>query len=145
MSSSSGFWNHHVQSIARSILSGSSVVALASCGGTDAVGTKDLLPCTGPVAISVSTGTTPTISWTPACKVYYLDIEVADTFEEIWAVANFDEKNTISPGVKFGVTPSDTRLIEGPVTLRAGTAYSVFVAFYHNGVETDGGRLRFTP
>ena len=146
MSSSSWFSKLCVQSrVAKSVLCGFSILAASSCSGTDAISAEDLPGCSGPVSISVSTGTTPTFSWTPACKVYFLDIGVVDTNQEIWAVGNFDAKNTIAPGVKFGVTPAGTRLIEGPVPLQSGKAYSIFIAFYNNGVETDGGRLTFTP
>lgn len=146
MSSISRSWKLRVRlRIAKSALFGFSILATSSCSSTDATSAEDLPACSGPVAISVSTGTTPTFSWSPACKVFYLDIGVVDTDQEIWAVANFDAKNTISPGVKFGVTPAGTRLIEGPVSLQPGTKYSVFIAFYNNGIETDGGRVTFTP
>lgn len=120
-------------------------LVLTSCNGTESTTVQELAGCTGPVSVSVSAGTTPTFSWTPACKVAYLDVGVVATNEEIWAMGSGDETNTIASGAKFGVIPPGTRLIEGPVPLRVGTRYYVFVAFFHNGLEKDGGRATFTP
>ena len=121
-------------------------LVLASCNGTESTTVQEQSDCTGPVSVSVSAGTTPTFSWTPACKVAYLDIGVVATYEEIWAMSSIvDETNTIPSGAKFGVIPHGARRIEGPVPLRRGTTYYVFVAFFKDGLETDGGSATFTP
>ena len=121
-------------------------LVLTSCNGTESTTVQELAGCTGPVSVSVSAGTTPTFSWTPACKVAYLDVGVEKTNEEIWAMGSIvDETNTIPSGAKFGVIPPGARRIDGPVPLRVGTTYYVFVAFFHNGLEKNGGRTTFTP
>jgi len=121
-------------------------LAVAGCsGGGEPTGTTELPGCTGPVTMSVTAGTAPTFSWTPACKVYYLDVGVEATGEEAWAIANSNNQNTIAPGVRFGIVPPGSTRIDGPAPLRAGTKYYVFVAFYNNGAEVDGGRVTFTP
>jgi hypothetical protein len=121
------------------------ILVLTSCNGTESTTVQEQAGCTTPVSVSVSAGTTPTFSWTPACKVAYLDVGVVATNQEIWAMGSLDEANTIPSGAKFGVIPPGTSRIDGPVPLRVGTTYYVFVAFFKNGVETDGGRATFTP
>ncbi|MEO7502330.1 MAG: hypothetical protein ABIW94_06805, partial [Gemmatimonadaceae bacterium] len=103
--------------INRSAVFAAAVFTLVACRGGDATGTRELPGCTGPVSISVTAGTSPRFSWTPACKVYYLHVGGEGTGEQMWSIANFNEQNTISPGVKFGVVPDDTRGIDGPLPL----------------------------
>jgi probable HAF family extracellular repeat protein len=115
------------------------------------VSTPPALPeCTGPVALTVSAGTTPTFSWTPACRVNYLNIDTADGAQEIWSIGSDDGElasyNTIAPGVRFGVVPPRATQIDPLVPLVPGTAYKVFVAFrLADGGDEFAGEATFTP
>jgi hypothetical protein len=128
-------------------LAGAAVVLSACSGDDDPAGPSDLPECAGPVAVTVSAGTTPTFSWTPACTLYFLDVTTADGGQEIWAVGNSDFRNTIPPGVRYGTVPAGARLIDGPVPLVVGTAYRVFVAYALPGGGGDqfAGEATFTP
>lgn len=51
-------------------------VLLASVGcSTDISAPESGGPCTGDVAVTISSGTTPTFTWTPACRVIGLLVE----------------------------------------------------------------------
>jgi hypothetical protein len=117
-------------------------VALA-CGG----GTEPLAECTEPVDVSVTTGTTPTISWTPACGVGYLAVrrplppslgvlEMAP----VWII-RANERLIGSP-VRYGIRPRGTSEVVAPEALLAGRPYDVVVDMSGQGVL--GGRA-FTP
>jgi hypothetical protein len=96
----------------------------------------------------VSGGTTPTFSWTPACRVYYLNIDPVEGAHENWSIGVFDTQfpNVIAPGVRFGVVPAGAQQIDPPAPLVPGTAYRVFVAFaLPDGGDQLAGEATFTP
>ena len=102
--------------------------------------------CTGPVSVSVSGGTEPFITWTPACRVSGLLVESED--DDVWFVTS-GRANGIAPGVRYGVVPAtaaadmDTPL----VPLATGQTYLAGVGRYigPEGGFVLAGTTSFTP
>src|SRR5262245_24501761 len=94
-------------------------VGLSACSGKSPTDPSQLTACSGNVNISVSSGTTPTFTWTPECKVFAVLVE--EGAGDVWYV--HQQSEGIPPGVRYGVTPSGSVLVEPPATLRVGTTY----------------------
>jgi hypothetical protein len=102
--------------------------------------------CTGPVTISVSSGTTPSFSWTPACSLFFVNVELGATDQ--WSIIS-DSTNAIAPPVRYGVVPAGAEQSTSEVTpLQAGQTYDVNL-FYWTGPDAQDGTLigtqNFTP
>lgn len=126
-------------SVTRSSLVGALVLSLVGCSDT-ASPNRD--PCTGDVTISVSSGTTPTFTWSPACGV--LAVLVEEDASDIWIISATGN-GTIGSGVKYGTVPSGAEEGTAPVALLAGHTYEVIL---FRGTEDDAviaGIQAFTP
>jgi hypothetical protein len=117
------------------------VGAGAACGGA----TEPLPVCSGAVSIAVSTGTEPTIDWTPACGVERLIVtqplapSLGPGVAEQWAIRA--DGRLIEPPVRYGRAPRGTAVDVTAGPLETGTEYGVAVWI------SDGqlGFTRFTP
>jgi hypothetical protein len=99
------------------------------------------------VSIQVSAGTQPTFSWTPACRLFFLNVEPATSGEDLWLVVSRGA-NRIAPGVKYGVLPAAADQRELPVPLVAGNPYKVVLGRYTGPGAEDGelvGVKAFSP
>ena len=120
-------------------------LAAAGCGDDDdPAGPDDLAPCTGDVTVSVSAGTTPTFSWSPACRAYGLIVE--EGASDRWLLVATGSAG-IAPGVRYGTVPAGaSQRGEPAVPLVAGRAYDVTV---FRGTTDDNARPAgsrdFTP
>ena len=102
--------------------------------------------CRGPVSVSVSGGTEPTITWTPACRVAGLLVESEG--DDVWFVTS-GRANGIAPGITYGAVPAtaaadpDTPL----VPLAVGQTYLAAVARYAGPGEEFvlAGTASFAP
>jgi hypothetical protein len=113
--------------------------------GSDTTGPSEQVACTGNVAVSVSSGTTPEISWDPACKAYFVLVE--EDGGDAWGVISEDGANAIATPVRYGVVPTGATELNPPSPLSPGTAYAVGV-FRWTGPPEDGtliGTTTFTP
>ena len=123
-------------------------VALLGVGCSDSGGpTEPLSDCTGQVSITVSSGTTPTISWTPACRLSLVLVEPVNSGDDLWVIGT-DSANAIAPPIVYGVTPPGARQIWGPTTLVTGQGYGVYVFRWTGPGKQDGvpnGQRTFTP
>ena len=122
---------------------------LAACGSdSESTGPGQTLPeCTGNVSVQVSAGTQPTFSWTPACRLFFLNVEPATSGGDLWPLISRGA-NRIAPGVKYGVVPTGAEELQPAVALVAGQAYKVVLARYTGPDEEDGvlvGGRTFTP
>jgi hypothetical protein len=115
-----------------------------ACGGGS---TEPPAACTGPVTVSVSGGTTPTISWTPDCGLGYLTVHRPLPpslgfvgVEPLWTIRA--DGPLIGPSVRYGVRPRAATEVVAPRQLVAGQSYSVVVDFSGQGVL---GSRTFTP
>jgi hypothetical protein len=99
----------------------------------------------GATAVSVSAGVTPSVNWSPACRVSFLDVVSFGVSQ--WRVTS-DSANLITPPVQYGVVPSGARQIAAPVILQAGFNYSVIIGRWIGPKATDlenVGTLAFMP
>ena len=86
--------------------------------------------CPATVSVSISAGTTPTISWTPDCPVNLVLVE--ENASDMWLI--WGDGNVFEPGVQYGSDHPcavDFRY-EGPLV--AGTEYDV-ILFRYDGPD----------
>jgi hypothetical protein len=111
------------------------LIGLSGC--SDAIGPDELPECSGPVTLEVTSGRTPTFSWTPSCRLSLLVVELDDGGGEVWSVLTRGE-NALAPPVIYGDTPAGAETLTPMVPLTSGTAYRVAVARWI-GPEGDDG------
>ena len=101
------------------------VVLLAMAGCSDgATGPDNIEPCTvNSVTVSVSSGTTPTFTWTPACRVLMLLVEQEATDQWLLEATG----DGIAPGVRYGTVPPGATARDPAIPLQAGTTYEVIL------------------
>ena len=110
--------------VAITIAASMAFVAFSACGDDDPVSPNAPAACTGNVAVTVSGGTTPTFSWTPACSIVALIVEEAANDQ--WnVIANGDPG--FGPNVIYGTKPAGSSQVGVTTPLRAGTNYTVTV------------------
>jgi hypothetical protein len=106
--------------------------------------------CPTDVAITVSTGTTPQFSWSPACRAYQVGVNASTG--PVWAIGfNFSnpaKANAISTPVSFGdsLAVGDS-LVAHPVDeLTPGQTYTFYVfGLTKVGQSVKLGQQTFTP
>jgi hypothetical protein len=114
---------------------------------SDETGPGDTPPvCSGQVTIAVSSGLTPSFSWTPACRLFFVNVELGAADQ--WSVIS-DGNNAIAPPVQYGVVPPGAEQSSSGVTpLVAGQTYDVNLFYWTGPGAQDGtliGSLEFTP
>ena len=113
-------------------------LALASIGCEDDDQVEDPTSgCPASVGVSISTGTTVVISWTPNCKLNQVFIGPAEW--SIWVPG----KNIIAPPVSYGVIPEGASLSLGPGELIPGREYHVRLYRWVGPSDTDGDLVGF--
>lgn len=99
--------------------------------------------CEQPLTFEVSSGLTPTFSWTPVCTVAQLRVVDPADGEEMWSV--LADNNSVTPGVVYGETPIGALQTKVPEQLTSGTQYRVVVAIDNaDGLLVHGSAV-FTP
>lgn len=112
---------------------------------SDSAGPSDQTPCVANVTVSVSSGTNPSISWSPACRLFLVLVEGAQGDE--WGAIS-DGTNAIATPVRYGVVPAGATELTPPTALSVGTQYTVFVYRWVGPGQQDGtliGQRVFTP
>ena len=113
------------------------VVALSACGGGSPTGLA--VSGNGTTVISVTSGVTPTITWTGG-NARRLTITQSSGGGVFWDIEALNSAGFIAP-VLHGVVPSSAREASADVILTQGTDYRVNVSLV-NG--TEGTRV-FRP
>lgn len=119
-------------------------LALASEGCSDkdtGTGPVNVGPCTEGVTISVSGGTTPRFTWTPACKPLALLVE--GDGGDTWYVRAVGDG--FASGVTYGTAPTGTTVEYGPEPLQTGAVYDVILSSGAAGTWHIVGIKQFTP
>jgi hypothetical protein len=104
------------------------VFSMTECGGGGAVSPGD---CPGNVSVTVTSGTAPTFSWTPACLankfqvVKYVETEVGLGWTTVWSLGF--EGTGISPPIVYGVVPSGVEVGTPAQPLLPGNRYRAMV------------------
>lgn len=118
---------------------------LAACSSDPTSPAGPVPECTGSVTIEVSSGTAPTFDWSPACRLFFLSVELGAADQ--WLVIT-DGTNAIAPPVRYGVLPAGARQRDPAIPLEAGRTYDVNVARWTGPGAEDGvliGSRDFTP
>lgn len=118
-------------------------VAGAGCVDSTATSTRSGA-CAGELTATVSAGTTPTFTWSPACKITRLLVLKEDGGAEAWLVEAGE--NAIASGVKYGVVPAGATQGAPPTALVAGQVYDLVLlrTTAAGSLEVAGGTA-FTP
>lgn len=124
-----------------------------ACGGDSSTAPKDAEPCTESVTLHVTSGLTPDISWTPACKLFLVGVEQVSDGHDLWFVSadSISGGAGILPPVRYGSTPVGAHQFENFTPLTRGVAVRA-LAFRPGGpAGTDtvnvvlAGTVQFTP
>jgi hypothetical protein len=124
-----------------------------ACGSDSSTAPKGAEPCTGSVALHVTAGQTPDISWTPACKLFLVGVEQVSDGHDLWFISadSISGGAGIVPPVRYGSTPAGTHQFENFTPLTIGVAVRA-LAFRPGGpAGTDtanvvlAGVTEFTP
>jgi len=118
---------------------------LAGIACSDGASPVEQTACTGDVTLAVTSGTTPSISWSPACKLFLMLVEAESG--DVWGVIS-DGTNAIETPVGYGVVPAGATELAAPVPLIAGAPYTVTVFRWTGPNAQDGtiiGQKVFTP
>ena len=99
--------------------------------------------CTGEqVRVTVGVGTSPVLSWSPACEVGIVAVrdyppappgsprEVGLPVWEITASDQFGPNNLIRPQVRYGQAPATTTVVQAAIPLVPGNSYIVEVGVF---------------
>ena len=117
------------------------------CSSSNPTNPEPIEDCTGSVSISVTGGTTPRFSWTPRCRLFFLNVEPADAGTDQWTVLS-DSANLIAPPVVYGIVPAGAQELTSPEQLIAGQEYKVVLGRFTGPGPQDGeliGIQIFTP
>ena len=107
------------------------VAALTSC--SNSTDPESLPVCGVGVTLTVSSGTTPTFDWNPACRVGFLSVEEIGG-SDLWSIFGVNMTNAIAPGVTYGLVPEGAVQAAPPEPLSPGTTYQVGIVV----VEPEG-------
>lgn len=113
--------HHHV--VRRSLVAVAALVATACSSSNEPVSAN---LCQGDLSVLVSAGTSPTISWSPACAGNGLTVEVANPSHTsaAWAITS---NSSFAAPVSYGVLPANATNVVPLVSLVPGTTYRVTV------------------
>jgi hypothetical protein len=112
---------------------------------SDSIGPSDQPACAGNVTVAVSNGTMPSFSWSPACKLFLVLVEEAQSDQ--WGTIS-NGTNAIATPVRYGVVPAGATELTPPTSLTPGTPYVVSVYRWVGPGQQDGtliGQQAFTP
>ena len=116
------------------------VVAAGIACSDNSPGTTGPLPeCTGAVTVAVSSGTTPTFTWAPSYRLFFVLVEPAQSGADLWSVGS-DGTNAIRPPVIYGTVPNGARELQSVTPLVTGATYDVYV-YRWTGPGTQDGVL----
>jgi hypothetical protein len=127
-------------------------LAVASCGDSTS---QNGGGCDSPISsVNISSGTTPTFDWTPACTVAQVtvtDLTETDQNKTLkWSITAV--QNIIRPTVTYGVVPANTIQthgpdpLVGPINQIPGHTYLLdLAALQEDGTYLVVVRQSFTP
>jgi hypothetical protein len=111
------------------------LIGLSGC--SDEIGPDELPECSGPVTLEVTSGRTPTFSWTPRCRLSLLVVELDEGGSDVWSILTRGE-NALAPPVTYAHTPAGAETLIPALPLTSGTGYQVAVARW-TGPDGDDG------
>lgn len=124
------------------------VCSAALLGGlacSDSPGFTTPALCTGPVTVTVGSGTQPTVNWEPDCAVtsiLLLDADSEVLTVPVWSVM---APHGIGPPIRIGTRPAGASVFGAGAVLDVGESYTVGVSTFGRGdPEAGTGSLTFT-
>jgi hypothetical protein len=121
---------------------------LRRAGDRDSTDPDTLPECAGAVSLAVGPGTTPALSWSPACRLFLVLVEDPTGSGDQWGVPS-DSSNAIPPPMQYGMVPEGATKEMLPATpLQAGHEYRVTVFRFTGPGHEDGeviGQATFAP
>jgi hypothetical protein len=89
----------------------------------------------------VSSGTTPTFAWTPACRPDRFAVWEEDgSFQSMWVIMD-----SVPSGLRYGVVPPGTREITKAKPLVPGVRYRVSASNFSEFGGGATGQTAFVP
>lgn len=123
-----------------------SLIATLAC--SESAAPDPLAACSGPVTLTVGSGTSPSISWAPTCRLFLLLVEDPSGGGDQWGVLS-DSSNAIAAPVSYGTLPTGaTKTITPAIALQSGHLYHAVVYRFTGPGHEDGtviGQTDFTP
>lgn len=119
--------------------------AMAACSSDPTSPDGSISECTGPVTITVSSGTSPTFDWAPRCRLFFVLVELGA--DDQWGVIS-EGSNAITPPLRYGVVPAFAVQRDPAIPLQAGQTYDVTLARWTGPGGDDGTVIatqNFTP
>lgn len=124
------------------------VLAALTPGCDDTTDPGTLPECGGAVSVAVGPGTTPAITWSPACRLFLVLVEDPNGTGDQWGVLS-DSSNAITPSVTYGTVPQGaTKELVPPSPLQGGHEYRLSGFRFTGPGHEDGeviGQTAFTP
>lgn len=138
-------WSRHRSSASRLIL----LLAAAACGDDPAAPSGPCPTSDGGarVAVHVSAGVSPTLTWQPGCRVHALVVQPADSRNApaLWEVQT-DTTNAIDSGVRYGEPLAGSTVVTAPEPLTTGVRYeAVLIGWSRTTGRYAVGSRVFTP
>lgn len=124
----------------RPLLLAALLLPLAACERDDPVATVGAPFCVAAVTLAVSGGTTPTIGWTPACRV--TRVSVIDGADTVWFIRHLDG---LEPGLRYGEAPYGAQIFRDARPLVAGRSYDVRAWLIRNDTTYVYGAAAYVP
>jgi hypothetical protein len=103
----------------------------------DPLDAESLEDCPATVTIIGGAGTTPSFSWQPTCRPFFVNVEPALSGTDLWTIISLGQ-NGIAPPVVYGQVPSGATELTARTALQARTAYKVAVARFTGSSDDDG-------
>jgi hypothetical protein len=102
------------------------VVLLAVAWACDGVQEPVGLPeCQELVTVSVGSGTSPVISWTPSCRASVLIVDPNSDYYDSWVLATIGDTNGLHPPIRYGASPDGSMTALPAASLQVGGFYRV--------------------
>lgn len=96
--------------------------------------------CESAVTMQVAGGTTPTISWSPACRVTRLT--VVQGTDTVWYIRALDG---LDPGLRYGTAPYGSQIFVDAKPLAAGASYDFTAWLIRNDTARVYGTASYKP
>jgi hypothetical protein len=121
-------------------------VAVAGCTSSSG---PDLRMCSGSVALTFTVSPTPTLSWTPNCRVDHVLVEVplppstGGGSDVTWQIAARVEGQGVAAPLRYGVVPQSMQELVAAEALQAGNFYRIRI--YATEVTVGELNLQYWP
>jgi hypothetical protein len=130
------------------LIASAGITIIVGCHGFgDLPSSTSKIGCRDNVTVTVSSGITPTIDWTPSCPVNRVTVDVVNgapgSIATVWDISS--SSGVFGPPLTYGVAPAEADGQDAPVALVPGRTYQVIVYYVGAEISYGGGQATFTP